>query len=93
MCGAGAFAAEWPRLLGPADNATSPETRLLHELPKAGPRVVWEAPKGNGFGGPAIVGERLVIFYRSEDREVVECRHAETGKPLWKHLHTFPMKY
>lgn len=62
MCGAGAFAAEWPRLLGPADNATSPETRLLRELPKAGPRVVWEAPKGNGFGGPAIVGDRVVIF-------------------------------
>ncbi len=90
MCGAGAFAAEWPRLLGPVDNATSPETRLLHELPKAGPRVVWEAPKGNGFGGPAIVGDRAVIFYRSEDREVVECRHAETGKPLWKHDYAAP---
>ena len=44
---------DWPRLLGPADNATSPETRLLHELPKTGPRVVWESAKGNGFGGLA----------------------------------------
>jgi outer membrane protein assembly factor BamB len=76
--------ADWPRLLGPAHNATSPEAGLLRALPKNGPRILWEAEKGNGFGGPAIVGERLVIFHRLEEREVVECRHAETGQRLWK---------
>jgi len=85
-----AVTTDWPRLLGPADNATSPETRLLHDLPKTGPRVLWESAKGNGFGGPAIVGDRLVIFYRSEEREVVECLHATTGKPLWKHEYAAP---
>ena len=82
--------ADWPRLLGPADNATSPETKLLRELPKAGPRILWEFPKGGGFGGPAIVGEKLVIFNRVEEREVVECLNAETGKSVWKHDYAAP---
>ena len=86
----GATVAAWPRLLGPADDATSPETHLLHEFPKAGPRIVWEVEKGNGFGGPVIVGERLVIFHRMEDREVVECLHAETGRRVWKFDYAAP---
>ncbi|HZJ17395.1 MAG TPA: PQQ-binding-like beta-propeller repeat protein [Chthoniobacteraceae bacterium] len=75
---------DWPRLLGPAHNATSPETHLLHDLPKEGPRVLWQVEKGGGFGGPAVVGERLVMFFRREGREVVECLHAETGKRFWQ---------
>jgi outer membrane protein assembly factor BamB len=85
-------AADWPRLLGPVHNATSPETGLLHEFPKTGPRVVWEVEKGNGFGGPAIAGERLVIFHRVEGREVVECLHAETGQRFWKADYAAPYR-
>jgi len=84
--------ADWPRLLGPAHNATSPETKLLREFPKAGPRVVWEVEKGNGFGGPAIAGDRLVIFHRVDGREVVDCLHAETGKPFWKAEYPAPYR-
>ena len=81
----GVHAADWPRLLGPADNATSPETKLLRELPKDGPRVLWQVEKGSGFGGPAIVGGRCVIFHRVDGREVVRCLDAESGKGIWKY--------
>ena len=87
-----ALAAEWPRLLGPAHDATSPETHLLHDLPKTGPRILWEAAKGGGFGGPAISGEKLVIFHRIDEREVVECLHAETGQRLWKSDYAAPYR-
>jgi len=85
-----ATTSDWPRLLGPAHNATSPETRLLHELPKNGPRVVWEVAKGNGYGGPAIVGERMVFFHRMDGREVVECLQAETGRRFWSFEYAAP---
>ena len=81
---------DWPRLLGPAHNATSPETHLLHDLPKVGPRVLWQVEKGGGFGGPAIVGERLVIFFRRDGREVAECLQAETGKRFWQAAYEAP---
>jgi len=85
-------AADWPRILGPAENATSPETELVHELPKGGPRVLWEVEKGNGFGGPAIVGDRVVIFFRVDGKEVVECLSAETGKRSWKYEYAAPYR-
>ena len=40
---------DWPRFLGPSDDASSPETHLLHEWPKAGPARVWEVEKGEGY--------------------------------------------
>ncbi len=85
-------AAGWPRILGPAENATSPETGLLHELPKVGPRVLWEAGKGNGFGGPAVVGDRAVIFYRAEGKEIVDCLAVETGKMFWHFDYVAPYR-
>jgi outer membrane protein assembly factor BamB len=88
----GAVTADWPRLLGPSDNATSPETHLLRYLPKTGPRIVWELEKGNGFGGPAIVGDRLVIFHRVDVREVVECVNAATGQRGWKFDYPAPYR-
>ena len=89
---AGAVTADWPRLLGPAHNATSPETKLLHDLPKSGLRIVWEREKGNGFGGPAISGNRLVIFNRVEGNEVVECLDPLSGREVWKFSYPAPYR-
>lgn len=94
-CAVPARAADWPRLLGPQDNCTTSESGLLQPLPAGGPSVLWQAEKGSGFGGPAIVGERLVFFHRVEENEVVECRDAGTGKELWKHSYdaTYTPRY
>ena len=61
-------------------------------MPKEGPPIVWEAPKGNGFGGPAIEGERLVIFNRVDGNEVVECLNSHTGARLWKFDYVAPYR-
>lgn len=87
---AGAVTADWPRFLGPADNASSPETKLLKSWPAGGPVCVWELQKGAGWSCPAIVGDRLVLFHRQEDREVIQCLDRETGKPSWDFSYTAP---
>ena len=89
---ASALAEDWPHFLGPQHNATSAETKLLHEWPAAGPKVLWEFPKGDGYACPAIVGERLVLFHRVEDREVVQCLDAASGKALWKFDYAAPYR-
>ena len=76
-------ASDWPRFLGPAHNASSPETKLLKEWPKEGLPVVWELEKGKGWACPAISGERLVLFHRVGDHEVVDCLRAADGERLW----------
>lgn len=88
---ADAVNADWPRFLGPGDNATSPETGLLRDLPKEGPARVWEVRKGDGYASPAIVGEFLVLFHALDGRETVECLHPETGRRYW--LFDYPIQY
>src|ERR1700754_1434432 len=72
---ADAKTADWHRVLGPAENATTPETHLLHEFPQVGPAKVWEVKKGEGYTSPAISGEFLVMFHALGGKEIIECLH------------------
>jgi outer membrane protein assembly factor BamB len=83
---------DWPRFLGPHHNATSGETKLLHEWPDGGPKAVWEFAKGGGHASPAIVGERLVLFHRLGERETLDCLHSESGKALWHFDYAAPYR-
>lgn len=80
-----ASAADWPRLLGPDLNATSPETNLIERIPSGGPPVLWDKAAGTGYAAPSVAEGRVVVFQRIADEEVTEAWDAETGKPVWKH--------
>lgn len=82
---------DWPQFLGPMRNGVSAEKGLAASWPKDGPPVVWQHDVGEGYSGPVIAGERLIVFHRVGDNEVVECLHAATGKPLWQHA--YPTSY
>ncbi len=86
-----AVTADWPRFLGPTDDAKSPETHLLERFPEGGPAKVWEMEKGNSYTTPVIVGGRLVFFHRLDDEEVIQCLDPETGKQFWSHR--YPVEY
>lgn len=84
-------AADWPQFLGPQRNGTSAETGLLRSWPKAGPPVVWQREVGEGYSGPVVSGDTLILFHRIGDQEVVEALDAGTGKQRWKFA--YPTKY
>jgi outer membrane protein assembly factor BamB len=86
-----ARAEDWPQFLGPHRNGVSNEKGLLAAFPKDGPAVVWKRDVGEGYSGPVIAGDRLILFHRVGDEEVVECLNAGTGKELWKF--TYPTSY
>ncbi len=75
---------DWPQFLGPARNGAYLGRPLAQEWPAVGPPIVWERRVGRGFSGPAVSGGRLILFHRVEDRAVVECLEARTGKTLWQ---------
>lgn len=79
-----ATAADWPQFLGPQRDGTSTETGLLKTWPAQGPPVIWQKAVGEGFSGPVVAGERLILFHRIGDQEVVECLNAGDGKGRWK---------
>jgi len=82
---------DWPHFLGPAHDAISPETHLLHEWPESGPAKVWEVGKGDGYTAPVISGDFCVIFHALEGRETIECLHRETGRRFWSF--DYPISY
>lgn len=88
---AGAVTSDWPRFLGPTDDATSPEGPLLKSFPESGPRLLWQVATGEGYTSPAIVGERLLLFHALDGRETVECLHPETGRRYWSF--DYPIQY
>src|SRR5262249_43602536 len=69
----------------------SSETGLLLSWPKDGLPKLWEKKIGEGFSGPVIAGERLILFQRVGDKETVECLDAATGKDRWKY--DYPTNY
>jgi len=78
-----AVTADWPRFLGPTDNARTTETHLLERFPQGGLQKVWEMEKGNSYTSPVIAEGKLIVFHRKGDEEVVQCLEPETGKQFW----------
>jgi outer membrane protein assembly factor BamB len=83
MCG-GVAGADWPQFLGPTRNGVSSETGLATSWPAQGPPVLWSREVGPGYSGPVVAGDRLILFHRLGNEEVVECLDAATGKGHWK---------
>jgi outer membrane protein assembly factor BamB len=77
------FAADWPQWRGPnRDNKvagfTAPATWPTELSQK------WKATVGLGEASPALVGDRIYVFTRQGEEEVISCLDAATGKELWK---------
>lgn len=86
-----AVTSDWPHVLGPAHNASTPESPLLKDLKQTPPKLVWEVATGEGYTSPAIVEDFCVLFHAMESRETVECLHRETGQRFW--TSSYPIEY
>lgn len=88
---AGLSAADWPQYLGPDRNGIYTGPPIADTFPAGGPRIVWRKTIGQGFAGPAVVGNRVLIFHRVKDEEVLESLDAATGKTQWRYA--YPTSY
>ncbi len=78
---------DWKDFLGTTHNSISRETHLLKSFGGAGPTIVWEVAKGEGYATPAVIGERVILFHRVGEEEVIECLNAESGQRYWRHAY------
>lgn len=51
---------------------------------------VWEVTVGTGDATPALVGERLYVFTRQGDEEVILCLNAGDGAEIWRSAYAAP---
>jgi len=84
-------AGDWPQILGPDRNGVAREEKLPDRWPAKGPALVWKYPLGQGYAGPAVLGQRVIVFHRVAGQERVEAVHLQTGKSQWKA--DFPATY
>jgi len=83
LFGLSVSAHDWPQFLGPQRNGVYSGPPLATNWPAGGPRKVWQKSIGTGFAGPAVVGDRVIVFHRVGDEEVVDALDAKTGAVAW----------
>jgi outer membrane protein assembly factor BamB len=81
---AGVQGGDWPQILGPnRDGHAAADEKIAATFPADGPAVLWSRKVGAGLAGPAVAGDKLILFHRLGDKEVVECLDAASGEPRW----------
>jgi outer membrane protein assembly factor BamB len=59
---------DWPQWLGPQRDSVWRETGIVRKLPTNGTPVLWRAPIGAGYAGPAVARGRVYLLDRQLDR-------------------------
>ena len=94
LCVACSFATDWPQYYGPRRDSTSTEKGLLRSWPKEGPKVLWTAPVGIGFGGPAVSAGKVYVLDRDEKvGDNLKCLDFSNGKELWNFAYDSPGRF
>ncbi len=75
-------AADWPQFLGPNRNGVVSEAVAV-AFKGGSPARLWKYGVGQGFAGPAVEGNRVIVFHRVDNQEVTEALDAKTGSRLW----------
>jgi len=82
---------DWPQYLGPSRNGIYAGPALADAWGANGPKAVWRKQVGQGFAGPAVVGNRVILFHRVGNEEVLESLDAATGNSVWRYA--YPTRY
>jgi len=84
-----AFAGDWPQILGPnRDGQAIGETIAPWTEP---PKVRWRAACGAGYSGVAVSDGKVLLWHRTDGKEVLDCLSTEDGSRIWRA--SFPAIY
>jgi outer membrane protein assembly factor BamB len=101
MLANGAWASDWPQWFGPQRDGVWREKGLIDKFPAKGPPILWRAPLGSGYSGPAVAANRVYVMDRVRaigadgkpasgkqgipGKERLVCLDVSDGKLLWRH--------
>jgi outer membrane protein assembly factor BamB len=78
-----ARSADWPQWRGPNRDGIVPGVKVPTRWPKE-LKEEWKVTVGEGVSSPVVVGDRVFLFTRQKDDELVLCLDLATGNSLWK---------
>ena len=76
-------AQDWPQWRGPNRDAKVTGFKVPATWPKELTKK-WSTKIGDGVATPALVGDKLYVFSREGDEEVIRCLDASNGNEVWK---------
>lgn len=85
LIGSQTLTQDWPQFLGPGRDGRYEGLPINFNWPTGSPTEIWRKPVGEGFAGPIVIGNVLILFHRIEDQEVVEALDATSGHKIWSH--------
>src|ERR1700752_3927412 len=74
---------EWPQWRGPNRDGVVPSFTEPRPWPEQLTRR-WKIDVGTGYATPLIAGNRVYIFSRQGEEEVMQALDAGSGKTLWR---------
>ena len=83
LTAASGFAADWPQWRGPNRDGKVTGFTPPPVWPKEF-KQQWKATVGEGDSTPAVVGDKIYVFTKQGEDEVIACLGAADGKPLWQ---------
>jgi outer membrane protein assembly factor BamB len=82
-------AQDWPQWRGPARDGAITSFREPAAWPKALTRR-WQVEIGSGYATPLVVGDRIYVFTRQNEDEVMMALDSRSGKTLWRTAYPAP---
>jgi outer membrane protein assembly factor BamB len=76
-------AVDWPQWRGPNRDGILGGVRVPGKWPVS-LKQQWQVRVGEGYSSPVVVGQRVYVFARQKDHEVVRCLDLASGKEQWK---------
>ena len=70
----------WPQFLGPNRDGRYTGPPIASDWEGEVPTEAWRLPVGQGFAGPVVVDDRVFIFHRVDDLEVIDALSASSGE-------------
>lgn len=74
----------WHQWRGPHRDGTANSQQLLDSWQNGEPTVLWRRPLGEGLGGIAIAGDRVLVLAAVGGDEFLTALDARLGDTLWK---------
>jgi outer membrane protein assembly factor BamB len=81
--------ADWPQWRGPNRDGVIPSFTAPNPWPDKLTRK-WKVEVGLGYATPVVIGNRVYMFARQGDEEVLDARDADTGKVIWRMSYPAP---
>ncbi|HLX61697.1 MAG TPA: PQQ-binding-like beta-propeller repeat protein [Planctomycetota bacterium] len=77
-------AADYPQWRGPNRDGISPETGLLKEWPKDGPKLAWKKEGiGGGWSTPSVAGGKIFLIVDKDKKESALALDEKDGNQIW----------